>query len=204
MTLLTLKLGNDNNVDEMLGLERRVWPPEIQATRESFQARLTRFPEGVVAAYARDRLVGLTTSMIINWRPGASLESWEVVTDTGSIKNHQAGGDSLYIVSIGAERSPDTPGIGAALIQEQISLGQRLGLTQIVLGSRVPGYHAWRESHGGDIDEYISKTSDDGYSVDPLIRFFSRQGLAIQRIVPDYMKSDHESLNYGVIMSRAL
>ena len=204
MIQITLRLGEANDVEEMLRLERRVWPPQIQASHAAFQSRLNRFPAGVVGAYARNQLVGLSTSMIITWSPDLSLESWEAVTDNGSINNHQDGGDSLYIVSIRAERSPDMPGVGAALIQEQISLGRRLGLTQLVLGSRVPGFRAWRESRGGAIDEYISKTDDRGHSIDPLIRFFSRQGLTVQRIVSDYMESDHESLNYGVIMSRAL
>jgi len=204
MIQLTCRFGEANDIEEMLRLERRVWPLEIQASREAFRSRLSRFAPGVVGAYARERLIGLSTSMIITWRPGLPLQSWESVTDNGLITNHQGSGDALYVVSIGAERSPHTRGLGAALIQEQISLAQRLGLTHIVLGSRVPSYRAWRESSGGTIEEYISMTGHDGLSIDPLIRFFSRQGLTVQDIAQDYMESDYESLNCGVIMSRAL
>jgi hypothetical protein len=158
----------------------------------------------VIGAYVADRLVGLSTSMIIAWAPGEDLKSWETVTDNGMIRSHRPDGNALYVVSIGAEKLSHVPGIGAALIQGQISLGQRLGLEHIVLGSRVPGYRDWNRLTGGSLAEYLSQTNGEGLILDPLIRFFTRQGLTIQRTIHGYMQDDPESLNYGVIMFRAL
>lgn len=199
-----LRLAAASDVDEMVRLERLVWPPEICASHESFSSRLAHFSPGVIGAYVEDRLVGLSTSMMITWTPGEVLESWEAVTDNGTIRSHRPGGSALYVVSIGAEKLSNMPGIGAALIQEQVSLGRRLGLEHIVLGSRVPGYRDWNKLTGGGLAEYLSQTNEAGLSLDPLIRFFTRQGLTIQRTIHGYMQDDPESLNYGVIMSKAL
>jgi hypothetical protein len=188
----------------MLRLERCVWPAEIQASHESFSSRLAHFPQGVIGAYVAGRLVGLSTSMRVTWSPGEDLKSWETVTDNGLIRTHRPDGNALYVVSIGAEKLSHVPGIGAALIQGQIALGQRLGLDHIVLGSRVPGYRDWNMANGGSIAEYLSQTNGDGLILDPLLCFFTRQGLTIQRTISGYMQDDPESLNYGVIMSTAL
>ncbi len=199
-----LRLSAANDVDEMVRLERLVWPPEICASGESFRSRLAHFSPGVIGAYVEDQLVGLSTSMMITWTPGEVLKSWDAVTDNGTIRSHRPDGNALYVVSIGAEKLSNIPGIGAALIQEQISLGQRLGLEHIVLGSRVPGYREWHKSRSASIAEYLSETDKDGLTLDPLIKFFTRQGFSIQRTISEYMENDPESLNYGVIMFRAL
>ena len=201
---IEIRQGCDNNVEDMLSLERCVWPSEIRASREAFAGRLNLFAPGVAGAYVANEIVGLSTSMIINWNPDESLGSWEGVTDHGMIRNHKPTGNSLYVVSIGAERLASVRGVGSALIQTQIALGQRLGLEYIVLGSRVPGYRDWRGSGSGEVTEYLSQTDSHGLPIDPLIRFFTRQGLTIQRIVPNYMENDPESVNYGVVMFRPL
>ncbi|MEY4700392.1 MAG: hypothetical protein RL326_579 [Pseudomonadota bacterium] len=199
-----LSLCAATNVEDMVRLERLVWPAEIRASHESFRSRLTHFPQGVIGAYVAGRLVGLSTSMRVNWSRGEDLKSWETVTDNGLIRTHQPDGNALYVVSIGAEKLSHIPGIGAALIQGQIALGERLSLDHIVLGSRVPGYRDWNMANGGSLADYLSQTNEDGLILDPLLRFFTRQGLAIQRAISGYMEDDPESLNYGVIMSRAL
>lgn len=199
-----LRLGAVSDVDEMIRLERLVWPTEIRASREAFLSRLAHFSAGVIGACVANRLVGLSTSMMITWAPGDELKSWESVTDHGMIGTHRPDGTALYVVSIGAEKSTNLTGIGAALIQAQVSLSQRLGLKHIVLGSRAPGYREWRNTTGGSIDEYVLQRGKDGLSLDPLLRFFTRQGFSIQRTISEYMENDPESLNYGVIMFRAL
>lgn len=201
---IEIRQGCDNDVEDMLCLERCVWPSEIRASKEAFASRLTHFAPGVVGAYLKGQIVGLSTSMLVNWNPYESLGSWEGVTDRGMIGNHQPNGNSLYIVSIGAENFVGIRGVGSALIQTQIALGQRMGLEYIVLGSRVPGYRDWKVLESGDVTEYLSHTDSQGLPIDPLIRFFTRQLLTVQRIVPNYMENDPESLNYGVVMFKPL
>jgi len=201
---LEIRQGCDNNVEDMLHLERCVWPSEIRASKEAFASRLTHFAPGVVGAYVQGQIVGLSTSMRVNWNPSESLGSWEGVTDHGMIRNHQPSGNSLYVVSIGAENFVGIRGVGSALIQTQIALGQRLGLEYIVLGARVPGFRDWKVVESGDVSEYLSHTDSRGLPIDPLIRFFTRQALTVQRIVPNYMENDPESLNYGVVMFKSL
>ena len=56
--------------------------------------------------------------MMIAWAPGGDLISWETVTDNGTIRSHRPDDNTLYVVSVGAEKLSHVPLISAALIQE--------------------------------------------------------------------------------------
>lgn len=187
------------DLSRIVELENAIWPEGTRAPREKFEKRLSIFPEGFLLAFKDNQLIGASTSQIISYIKGNSIKSWEQVTDNGYIeKTHNPGGNALYIVSLGAlSRS----GGGSALIAKQKELTQHLGLSVLVLGARISGYDVYcRTTKEIPIEEYAHLQRADNCLYDDELRFYIRNGLTIQTIMPNYMEDDAESRNYGAIM----
>lgn len=188
-------------LDDVARLEKEVWPATVslQAPREKFEARATIFPQGfLLISTPNQGLVGVSTAEIINYDPDHPPISWEEITDDGWIRQtHDPTKNALYLISVGAKSGF---GVGTRLLKEQINLAKTLNLDYLVLGARIPGYHEYHQQNPSvSIDEYLAlKKGDEPY--DPEIRFYSRCGLKVVKIVPNYMVDDPQSEHYGAIM----
>jgi len=190
-------------LEEVVKVEKETWPEEMQAPLEKFQSRAKVFPEGfLLIALPNKGLVGVSTAEIIKYDSQNSPISWEEITDNGWIKStHNLDGNALYLVSVGASPRTSGMGVGTRLIKEQIELTKKLELNYMVLGARVPGYAAYHKSHPNVlIDDYLKLIREDGQYLDSEIRFYTRCGLEVTKIVPNYMEDDPESENFGVVM----
>ncbi|MBI4036595.1 GNAT family N-acetyltransferase [Candidatus Daviesbacteria bacterium] len=190
-------------LEEVVKVEKEAWPEEIQAPLEKFQARAEVFPQGFLLISLPDLgLVGVSTAEIINYDPLHPPISWEETTDNGWIRStHNPEGNALYLISVGASPRSAGRGVGTRLVQEQLDLARRLNLDYLVLGSRIPKYHEYHLRHPEmTIDQYLLLTRSGGEVLDPEIRFYTRCGLKVIRVVPDYMEDDPESENYGAVM----
>lgn len=195
--MIEIRNARKADLDNVMGLENKVWPPGTRSSREKFENRLRRFPEGFFLAYDERNLIGVSTSQIIKY-DGSTIESWERVTDCGFIRTHNPNGNALYVVSIGAiSRS----GGGTALIQAQKKLAKKLNLDFLVLGSRIPGYDSYcKDQVEMPIEKYVKLRREDGELLDPELRFYTRNGLSLREVKANYMEDDRESRNYGAIM----
>jgi ribosomal protein S18 acetylase RimI-like enzyme len=179
-------------MDRIMWVEEHAWPPEVRAEKAKFMIRQARFPQGFALAY-EDKLVGVSTAMIIECDPQNPPTSWEEVTSNGWIDNHDEGGNALYLVSVGVAKEYQGKGYGTDLINQQIKTAKKLRLKCVVLGSRVPSAH---QHQGEEIEEIVN--------YDPEVNFYKNRGFEIVKIVENYMKDDPESLNYGVVMAYKL
>lgn len=191
--------AKETDLDAITKLEEEIWPEGTRASKEKFESRLKIFPEGFFLAYKEEKLIGVSTSEKINYDPKNPPTSWESITDNGYIKNtHNPEGNSIYVVSIGAvSRS----GGGSALIKAQKDLTQKLNLKYLILGARIPGYDYYCKQNGDiKIEDYVKLKREDGELLDPELRFYTRNGLKLTKIISNYMEDDKESRNYGAIM----
>ena len=197
-TQINIRNAKKQDLNDVVRLENEIWPEGTRATKDKFESRLKIFPQGFFLALADKDIIGVSTSEIINYDLKNPPKSWEEVTDNGYIRNHNPYGNAIYVVSIGAI---SRRGGGSALVQAQKDLAQRLNLEFLVLGARIPGYDAYCKEHGDiNIKDYIKLKREDGELIDPELRFYTRNGLKIFKIVPSYMEDDKESRNYGAIM----
>jgi len=195
--MIKIRNATFKDLDAVMELENAIWSPGTRSPRNKFESRLSRFPEGFFLAYKQDKVIGVSTSQIITYN-GGSINSWEGVTDWGSISTHNPEGNALYVVSIG---SISRSGGGSALIQAQKELVKKLNLDYLVLGSRIPGFDAYCNENGNiSIEEYVTLKRENGELLDPELRFYTRNGLSLKEIRPNYMEDDKESRNYGAIM----
>lgn len=202
---IEIRNARKEDLDSVLLVEEEAWPEEARAPRTKFEERLKTFPEGFFVAFLNDKIVGATTSQIINYDPKNPPNSWTEITADGHIsRTNNPKGNCIYVVSLGV--SPNSringksPGIGTKLLEQQKNLTKELNLNYLVLSSRVPGYDLYyRQNKEIPIDIYISLNRDDKLPVDKELRFYQRLGLRPVKICPNTM-DDKESRNYGVIM----
>lgn len=188
-------------LDEVMRVEREAWPEEWQATRDKFESRLAIFPDGFFVAFKGRRMVGVSTSEIVNYDPENLPKTWDEITDNGRIKEtHDKFGNALYVVSVGVSQEFQGKGIGKRLTEAQKRLAQKLGLRYLFLGARVPGYQSYHKEHPEvSVEDYVRLEEDPANKLDPELRFYESCGLKMLKTMPDY-GPDPESENYGVIM----
>jgi len=187
-------------LDEVVDVEKRTWPDELQASREKFASRLKVFPEGFIVARANGRALGVSTAQITFYDPSKS-PTWDELTDSGFLmKSHNKDGDALYVASVGVAADSQGIGIGGKLVESQKELAKKLGLKYLFLGARIPGFDAYCKEHGEiSAEEYLALKNEKGEPVDPEIRFYSRQGLIPTKLIPNF-EPDDQSRGYGVTM----
>lgn len=187
-------------LDEVMEVERSVWPSELQATREKFQSRVTIFPQGFIVAKVGGKLKGVTTSQITTYDLSTD-KTWNEITDNGNLKKtHNFSEDSLYVVSVGVSPDSQGMGIGGKLVEAQIELAKQLGLKRVFLGARIPGYNQYCKDHGEiSVGTYLNLKNDKNEPIDSEVRFYQRQGLRPAKIVPNF-EPDLSSRDYGVVM----
>jgi len=196
--MIKIRIANKEDLDRVVELENKIWPKGTRATKEKFESRLKIFQEGFFLAFKDKRLIGVSTSEIIEYDPKNPPKSWEEITDDGYIRKHNPRGNALYVVSIGAE---SRSGAGSALLSAQKNLTKRLNLRFLVLGARIPGYDRYcREKKEIPIERYVRLKREDKQPLDPELRFYIRNSLRLQKIQKNYMQNDKESRNYGAIM----
>jgi len=188
-------------LDEVMLVEEEAWPKEWRATRDKFASRLAIFPEGFFVAFKGGRMVGVTTSEIINYDPERLPLTWDEITDNGCIKDtHDPHGNSLYVTSVGVSKKFQGQGIGRSIIEAQKQLVQRLNLKCLFLGARLPMYHEYHRSNSKvSVEDYMKLEKSPGKKFDPEIRFYESVGLKVVEVMPNY-GPDRASENYGVIM----
>ncbi len=187
------------DLSKVVELENKIWPEGTRASREKFMSRLRIFPKGFFVAFKGSEMVGVSTSQTIHYDTEKPPVSWESITDNGWIEaTHKSSGNALYVVSVGAiSRS----GAGSALVGAQKRLCSELNLAYLVLGARIPGYDLHCKANGEiPIERYVTLLREDNELLDQELRFYTRNGLRLHRVMPNYMEDDRESRNYGAIM----
>jgi len=196
---ITIRNAREQDLNEIVELENEIWPEGTRATRDKFESRLKIFQQGFFLAYKNGKIIGASTSEKIDYYPSNPPTSWEKITDNGYIRaTYSPEGNAIYVVSIGAK---SRSGGGSALVQEQKKLVEKLSLKYLVLGARIPGYDDYiAKNRDIPIEEYVQLKREDGELFDSELRFYTRNGLALIKILPNYMEDDKESRNYGAIM----
>lgn len=187
-------------LDQVVNVEQKAWPPELQAPREKFESRFNLFPQGFFVAKKEGKIVGVSTAEITTYN-GAVDKTWDEITDNGMIEGaHDPKGEGLYVVSVGVSPDAQGGGVGGKLVNAQKELTKKLGLKYLYLGARMPGYDAYCEQHGEiPAQEYLELGGEDHKRFDPEIRFYEKQGLEWVKLVPNF-EPDPESRDFGVVM----
>jgi ribosomal protein S18 acetylase RimI-like enzyme len=185
---------------ELIEIQRESFPPpfpsELWWNEEQLSNHVTRFPEGALCVEVDGVLAGSMTGLIVHFDPGHLHHTWEEITDSGYIRNHDPSGNTLYIVDICIRPAYRSMKLGYWLMQSMYEIVVHLGLDRLLGGGRMPGYHRYAEQMTAE--QYVHAVVE-GTIRDPVITFLLRCGRSPIGIVEHYLE-DEESCNNAVLM----
>lgn len=185
---------------ELIQIQAESFPPpfpsELWWNQEQLTNHVTLFPEGAICVEVDGVLAGSMTGLLVSFDPDHPEHTWEEITDSGYIRNHDPDGDTLYIVDICIRPSHRKLGLGQLMMQAMYELVVHKGLRRLLGGGRMPGYGRYADQWSPE--QYVEKVTS-GEVRDPVITFLMRCGRTPLRVVANYLE-DEESRNYATLM----
>lgn len=190
----------EHDFSALIRIQQESFPPpfpsELWWNTEQLSNHVKLFPEGALCVEVEGEIVGSMTGLRTIFDPAHPQHSWEEATDNGYIRNHNPEGDTLYIVDICIRPGYRKLGLGKWLMQSMYETVVHLGLTRLLGGGRMPGYH--RYANELNADAYMHEVMA-GRIQDPVITFLLRCGRTPVAVVHDYLE-DEESQGFALLM----
>jgi len=183
-------------------LVRRAYDDLPAYTQGEIRGQINNYADGCFIAKLDGELVGYCASMRIDEKVALSDHTWDEVTGNGFGSRHDPTGDWLYGYELCVDPAVRGTRIGRRLYEERRSLAERLDLTGIVFGGRMPGYARARRRKRNRADspeEYLDLILSNKVH-DPVLRFQLANGFEPHGILPDYLPEDKASRGNAVRM----
>lgn len=184
----------------LIDVQRASFPPpfpsELWWNEAQLAEHVARFPSGALCAECNGSIIGSMTGLVVDMDDYRDAHNWEKITDNGYIRNHNSGGDTLYVVDICVVPEYRKSGVGKWLMQSMYETVVHNRLRRLVGGGRMPGYAA--HAHEATPEVYLEKVISGEWS-DPVITFLLRCGRMPTGVAHHYLE-DEQSHNCAAIM----
>lgn len=199
---LEVRQAELGDVRAIADLVRRVYDDMHAYTHGEIRGQLNNYPEGCFVAKLDGKLVGYCATMRLSKRIAFSNHSWDEVTGNGFGSRHNPNGDWLYGYEMCVDPKTRGTRIGRRLYEERRALAERLELSGIVFGGRMPGFAraTRRKNNRADTPEEYLQLVLDGKVHDPVLRFQLANGFEAQGVLHDYLPEDKQSKANAVRM----
>jgi predicted amidohydrolase/GNAT superfamily N-acetyltransferase len=186
------------DVEGIVALVRRAYEDLPTYSEGEIRGQINNFPEGCFVALLDDEFVGYCASMRISEALAFAPHSWREITGGGYGSRHDPKGEWLYGYEMCVDPAARGTRIGRRLYEERRALAERLELSGIVFGGRMPNFARNRRKVSGP-DDYLEQV-EAGRMHDPVIRFQLANGFEAQGVLEDYLPSDSKSDGNAALM----
>lgn len=170
---------------------------EIAYKENHYKNHINLFPEGQVCVEYNGKLIGSSSSLIINYKDFGHNHTFEDISTDGFIFNHTYDGKNLYGIDVVVHPEYRNLKIGRLLYKERQRLCKAFNLESILIGGRLPNYYKYAEKYSAK--EYVSLV-EQGEIFDPVLVFQLKNGFEVKDVKSAYLEDDTESLEYASIM----
>ncbi len=181
---------------QIVEIQLKSFPGMKPWSESQFQSLLTHFPEGQLCIQFGKKVIASSGSLIINFDDYSETSTWNELTDSGHISNHNKYGDTLYGMEIMVDPEFRGMKLSRRLYDARKDLARKFNLKRIIVGGRIPNYHK-NESIG--IDQYIDRVVNKRL-YDPVLTAQLSNGFLLRRVLPGYLPSDVESGGYATLL----
>lgn len=199
VTAADIRLRNleAGDIDEVIALQRRVYPDMPAYRRENLESQLRFFPQGQFVVEMAGRLVGAASSLVVLWDDYGLHHTWSSVTGSGTFDTHNPAGRTLYGAEVCVDPAIRKRGVGHLLYQARRRLCREMNLKRIIAAGRLPGYgrHATEMSA-----ELYAQRVVWGDFYDPVLRFQIGEGFQYCGVIPGYLPVDADSLGNAALI----
>lgn len=188
------------DIADVAEVETIAWGPNA-ASAETIAQRAAVFEKGSIVVLDGNQIVGYAASQLTDH---ISTANWDAQTDEGQIAgSHRPEGGIAYGVSMSARPGVSGKGVAHHVIAEYTRLYLGGGCRAMCVGSRVPGFARWCESHPETALKDYVQPGEDGRFRDPEMRLYAGNGFNLLWEMPDYYP-DAKSAGHGAMMIRTL
>jgi len=199
---LEVRQAKLSDVRAIADLVRRAYDDLPAYTHGEIRGQINNYRSGCFVAKLDGKLVGYCASMRLSERVALSDHSWDEVTGNGFGSRHNAKGEWLYGYEMCVDPKVRGTRIGRRLYEERRALAERLDLSGIVFGGRMPGFaRATRRkrNRAESPQEYLEMVLS-GKIHDPVLRFQLANGFEPQGVLENYLPEDKQSKANAVRM----
>ncbi|WP_435417298.1 GNAT family N-acetyltransferase [Parerythrobacter aurantius] len=199
---LEIRPAKDKDVRAIADLVRRAYDELPAYTHGEIRGQLNNYPDGCFIAKLDGKVVGYCATMRLDERVALADLTWEEVTGNGFGSRHDPTGDWLYGYEMCVDPNVRGTRIGRRLYEERRALAERLDLTGIVFGGRMPGFakaQRRKRNRAESPEEYLQLVID-GKIHDPVLRFQLANGFEPMGILKGYLPEDRPSKTNAVKM----
>ncbi|MDX2092738.1 MAG: GNAT family N-acetyltransferase [Kofleriaceae bacterium] len=180
-------------------LQKIVFPtlaPEELFEAQHYRKHIELFPEGQFCVLDNDRVVGMTSTVRMDFDFAHPDHTFAEVIQGGWLTSHDPAGPWLYGADLGAHPDYRKRGIARALYAARQALVKRLGLRGQLTVGMPSGYGAVKATM--TMDQYYAELAA-GTRVDPTISAQLRIGFEPRGVVPGYI-NDPVCDRYGIVL----
>jgi len=190
----------EKDFPDLIRIQQESFPPpfpsELWWNEEQLTNHVTLFPQGALCIEVDGKIAGSMTGLLVDFDSKQPNHTWDEVTDSGYIRNHNPNGNTLYVVDIGVRPIYRKLGLGKWLMFSMYDMVVHLRLERLLGGGRMPGYH--KVAKDLSPEQYLDAVLK-GECKDPVISFLLRCGRTPVKVVAGYLE-DEESCHYGTLM----
>ncbi len=198
---ITIRDAKETDLESIFLVERKSYPPELQATHEAIMERFEIF--GIRIAELNGELAGFYTCVPIrlNWSDEEGIVQKLAQNRnphyTKWFKQYKLGGrfNTLYVTSTAVSSQHQGRGIGKKLVLDSLGLAEDHNLEYRASVLRVPGFLKWHKK-GVNIDAFLEMVRD-GNIPNPLLNLYLSLGFSLGKPIENYER-DRTSSDYGV------
>ncbi|MGB3379063.1 MAG: GNAT family N-acetyltransferase [Allopontixanthobacter sediminis] len=195
---LEVRQARPADVRAIADLVRRAYADLPAYTHGEIRGQINNFPDGCFVAKMDGVLVGYCASMRLSANTALKPHSWDEITGNGFGSRHLPTGEWLYGYEMCVDPKSRGTRIGRRLYEERRALAERLELTGIVFGGRMPNLKRfWRKVDGPQ--DYLAQVIENKIH-DPVLRFQLANGFEPIGILPNYLPEDKKSKAFAVHM----
>jgi predicted amidohydrolase/GNAT superfamily N-acetyltransferase len=185
------------DVQGVVDLQSQVFPDQLSWSAEELKQHLAVFPEGqLIALDPAGRILGSSSSLIIDWDDYAESAKWSAITGRGTFETHNPLGTTLYGADMCVDPGARRQGIGSLFYERRKRIVRERGLKRLLTGGRIPAY----SEVAGQMTprEYVEEVIK-GKRKDPTLSFQLANGLVVLDVVPEYLE-DPDSRGYATLL----
>jgi predicted amidohydrolase/ribosomal protein S18 acetylase RimI-like enzyme len=199
---LEVRQAKLKDVPDIAELVRRAYVDLPPYTLGEIRGQLNNYRDGCFVAKLDGVIVGYCASMRLKANVAMSDHSWDEVTGNGFGSRHDPTGDWLYGYEMCVDPKVRGTRIGRRLYEERRALAERLDLSGIVFGGRMPNLaNAMRRkrNRAEGPQDYLEQVIDNKIH-DPVLRFQLANGFEPHGILENYLPEDKRSKAFAVRM----
>lgn len=188
---------NLEDIPGILDLQGRVFTGMPIWSADQLTNHLCIFPEGqLVAVDNEGRIVGSSSSLLIDWDDYSASANWTTITANGTFNTHDPLGKTLYGADMSVDPSFQGKGIGSMFYEARKKMIKDRKLKRMLTGGRIPGYE--KVANQMTVENYINQVIN-GKRKDPTLSFQLKNGFVVLDIIPQYLK-DPESRGFATLL----